>query len=157
MKPTKRAVFSKHHVQIALWLKSPRYKLWIKPRKHKEFTEVPSMEYLIDNLSWHCDLVCYPTKPESLTIGNGSIIAPISRHTVLGSTVKHVYTPVLHFTVKDIYDQNAFFKTVKVDPESDEYQELLSKGLLFLRSKDAIKVAKTVRKAVQAKVACLSK
>jgi hypothetical protein len=127
---------------------SSQHKLWIKPRKHKEFTEVTSMEYLMANISWHCDLVCYPTKPESMDVGNGSIIAPIRVDTVLGSTIKQVYTPVLHLVQKEIWDQHAFYKTLTVNPSCPSYQQLLADGLLFLRCKDAIKVSKTIRKSL---------
>ena len=144
MKQTKRELFLRHNVQISLWLAHSDYKLWIKPANNTEFHEVISMEYLMQHISAHCDLVCYPTRPVCMALGKtGSVIAPIDKDTVLGETIETVYTPMLNLS-KEIDDHYDFYGVIKVS--SLQYTELLNKGMLFLRAKDAIKVAKAFRK-----------
>jgi hypothetical protein len=145
---SKRELFAKHKEQITLWLSSSEFKLWIRPTKKKEYTEVKTIESLLAQISDGCDLVCYETQPKTAYIGDGgTVIAPITKDTVLGKSIVFVYTPKL--PTKEIWDQNAFFTQVCVNPGDPVYAHLLENGLLFLRYKDAMKVAKVMHKKLK--------
>lgn len=143
MKATKTQCFALHRAQINMWLAGYQFRLWLKPANNHVFHEVKSMEYLMQHISMECDVVCYPQQPEMVPCGNGYVIAPISGVTVLGDTITTVYTPKTDFP-EQIWDQHSFYSAVKVG--SAKYEELLPQGLLYLRSKDAVKVSKHARK-----------